>query len=106
MRDNAYKNPFVSGIHNPGVVGDYPRTLTELAMGQCSAELRRRPEWWQAVQNPDTVQEWTLEAENRTWTVSSAGQPSVEISLTTKQVQYLIDELAGYAKLRDQENRW
>ncbi|WP_199545801.1 DUF4246 domain-containing protein [Streptomyces sp. N35] len=65
-----------------------PRTLRELEMMQCSAQLRAKPGWFDKMNDPGIVAKWTREA--------------VAQGLTEAQVRYVLDELAYYAGLRDQ----
>ncbi|KAF5384857.1 hypothetical protein D9615_001043 [Tricholomella constricta] len=96
----GYRHPFIFGIHYLGGIGDYPRTLTELAMSEYSAELRRIPEWWKLYQDPNTRNEWYDLARERVWNIRTPST-SVEVKLSKAQIEYILDELAGYAALRD-----
>lgn len=104
-QSRGYRHPFVFGVHYFGGIGDYPRTVTDLAMGQCSAVLRQRPDWWTRFKDPAVRSEWTKEIRGRIWDVCT---PSVvsQVQLSEKQINYALDELAGYEKLRDPQGRW
>ncbi|MFE5709412.1 DUF4246 domain-containing protein [Streptomyces sp. NPDC056501] len=64
-----------------------PRTLRELEMMQCSAQLRAKPGWFDKMNDAGIVARWTREA--------------VAQGLTEAQVHYVLAELAHYAGLRD-----
>lgn len=99
----GYRHPFLFGIHYLGGVGDNPRTLSELAMSQFSAELRRKPEWWKSFQNQDARSSWAKEARKSLWNVRTPSS-SAEVQLSEKQIDYVLDELAGYKSLLDEAN--
>ncbi|NUV51393.1 DUF4246 domain-containing protein [Streptomyces coelicolor] len=65
-----------------------PRTLREIEMMQCSAQLRAKPRWFEKMRDAGIVARWAEEA-------SAQG-------LTEAQVRYVLDELAHYAALRDE----
>ncbi|MUT92876.1 DUF4246 domain-containing protein [Streptomyces sp. Z38] len=65
-----------------------PRTLREIEMMQCSAQLRAKPRWFEKMRDAGIVARWAEEA---------AAQ-----GLTEAQVRYVFDELAHYAALRDE----
>ncbi|MFJ7961004.1 DUF4246 domain-containing protein [Streptomyces sp. NPDC096319] len=64
-----------------------PRTLRELQMTQCSAQIRAKPRWFEKRDDAGIVARWTREA--------------IAQGLTEAQVRYVRDELAHYAALRD-----
>ncbi|RDB19509.1 hypothetical protein Hypma_013474 [Hypsizygus marmoreus] len=105
----GYRHPFVFGVHYLGGIGGiFPKDgmhyLVELAMCQYSAELRRTPEWWALFQNQDVREEWARWGCERVWKVRTPSEVR-DVQLSAKQVDYVLDELAGYAALRDPENR-
>ncbi|MGA5261867.1 DUF4246 domain-containing protein [Streptomyces griseoincarnatus] len=65
-----------------------PRTLREIEMMQCSAQLRAKPRWFDKMRDAGILARWAEEA-------SAQG-------LTEAQVRYVLDELAHYAALRDE----
>ncbi|MDT6985344.1 DUF4246 domain-containing protein [Streptomyces lusitanus] len=65
-----------------------PRTLREIEMMQCSAQLRAKPRWFEKMRDAGIVARWTEEA--------------VAQGLTEAQVRFVLDELAHYAALRDE----
>ncbi|KAG6872770.1 hypothetical protein C0995_006809 [Termitomyces sp. Mi166 len=90
----GYRHPFVFGIHFLGGVG---------AMSMLSAEIRRIPDWWNVRLDSDVRMEWAHMARERVWSVRTPSS-TVEIALSEKQIQYVLDELEGYAALYDHEN--
>ncbi|KAF9532096.1 hypothetical protein CPB83DRAFT_848337 [Crepidotus variabilis] len=100
----GYRHPFLFGIHYLGGVGDAPRTLVDLAMSQLSAEIRRSDNWWQARLLKDFRSHWTDEGLARIWRVKTPSSV-VDVKLSTRQVDYVLDELDGYATLRDEHTR-
>ncbi|WP_329191977.1 MULTISPECIES: DUF4246 domain-containing protein [unclassified Streptomyces] len=64
-----------------------PRTLRELQMMQCSAQLRAKPAWFDKMNDAEIAARWTREA--------------VAQGLTEAQVRYVLAELGYYAALRD-----
>lgn len=53
-----------------------------------SATLRNKPEWWRKASEPEIRAKWKVEA--------------VAQGLSEAQVEYALDELKGYAALRDE----
>ncbi|KAL5529747.1 hypothetical protein ACEPAG_5732 [Sanghuangporus baumii] len=99
-----------------------PRTLNELLMVKLSTSIRSKPEWWKKYKDPEIRTRWREEAlhtemawiESATMLVSldeapqhfTAGSRNEEdsvVKLSKKEVDYVLDELDGYAKLRDEE---
>ncbi|KAH8099797.1 hypothetical protein BXZ70DRAFT_894402 [Cristinia sonorae] len=99
----GYLHPFWDGSRFWYGVGEKPRTLTELGMCSLSAELRSVETWWMDRLDERTRAEWiSLHAGKRR--IVSAPCGPTEVLLDTQQVEYVIDELAGYASLRDEMN--
>ncbi|KAG2022748.1 hypothetical protein CC2G_000475 [Coprinopsis cinerea AmutBmut pab1-1] len=73
-------------------------------MSQFSAELRRKPEWWTRCYDVETQSVWAEEAVDRVWEVKIPSS-TTQITLSRKQIQYVLDELGGYAELRDEQNQ-
>ncbi|WP_151774765.1 DUF4246 domain-containing protein [Streptomyces abyssomicinicus] len=65
-----------------------PRTLRELQIMRCSAQIRAKPEWFTKRNDAAIVARWTREA--------------LAQGLTEAQMRYVLDELAHYAGLRDE----
>ncbi|KAI5121385.1 hypothetical protein M0805_001198 [Coniferiporia weirii] len=103
-----------------------PRTLAELLMVKLSASIRSKPEWWVKYKDPNIRSKWRGEAlatkmvwiERATmlvpyedaremfpdaviWNAYTFDESIVQ--LNEKQIEYVLDELDGYAKLRDEE---
>ncbi|KZV88675.1 hypothetical protein EXIGLDRAFT_839044 [Exidia glandulosa HHB12029] len=68
---------------------DEPRTLLELQMCALSSTLRAKPEWWRKYKDGQIRERWRQEA--------------LDQGLPQKQVDYVLDELAGYTAMRDEE---
>ncbi len=65
-----------------------PRTLRELEMIACSAQVRAKSGWFEKMHDASIVAKWTEEA--------------LAQGLTEAQVRYVLAELAHYAALRDE----
>ncbi|MEU0913322.1 DUF4246 domain-containing protein [Streptomyces althioticus] len=81
----AFPLPFVASQFSMFAT---PRTLREIEMMQCSAQLRAKPRWFEKMRDAGIVARWAGEAASQ--------------GLTEAQVRYVIDELAHYAALRDE----
>lgn len=91
-------------------------------MSQYSALLRRQPEWWTKYQDENVRVEWRKLAGLPCVSIVKTPSSFTEVTLSAKQVnplksfdplnpslwqvEYIIDELGGYAALRDEANRW
>ncbi|KAH9486402.1 hypothetical protein JR316_0000466 [Psilocybe cubensis] len=73
-------------------------------MSQFSAEIRRSHEWWVQYTEKEARKEWATSALERTWIVQTPSQQS-SVKLSQRQVDYVLDELEGYAALRDEHAR-
>ncbi|KAF9011092.1 hypothetical protein BDQ17DRAFT_1345457 [Cyathus striatus] len=73
-------------------------------MSMFSAEIRRKPEWWTSFQDQRIRLEWDNAAFERLWKVRTPSSVT-EVQLSQEQIHYVLDELAGYAALRDEANR-
>ncbi|TFK26686.1 hypothetical protein FA15DRAFT_667162 [Coprinopsis marcescibilis] len=100
----GYRHPFIVGSVFSGGVGDNPRTLVDLAMSQLSAQLRRKPEWWMWYSDEKERSLWAIEVSKLPLDVEIPAGIN-QVSLSSKQIHYVLDELDGYAKLRDQNNQ-
>ncbi|KAJ3575249.1 hypothetical protein NP233_g1217 [Leucocoprinus birnbaumii] len=103
--NKGYRHPFLFGIHYLGGVGDNPRTVTELAMCNYSALLRKQPEWWTKYRDETVRHEWRQLARLPSVSIVRTPSSTAEVELSEEQVEYVIDELAGYAALRDEANQ-
>ena len=93
-------------------------------MVKLSAAIRSKPTWWEKYKDPEIRARWKAEAlgskfvwiEAATMLVPFEGHEQymkdaqegitlddLIVILTEKQVEYVLDELDGYAKLRDEK---
>ncbi|KAG6849557.1 hypothetical protein H0H93_007505 [Arthromyces matolae] len=80
-----------------------PEALVELAMSNLSAEIRRIPNWRTLRLDPDTRMDWAQMAHDRVWHILTPSS-TVPVKLAENQIEYVLDELAGYAALYDHDN--
>jgi len=99
----GYLHPFWDGSRFWYGVGEKPRTIVELAMCRLSAELRSHEGWWKDRLDTRIQEEWCRLHVGRVRTVETPSGPK-DIALNIEQVKYVIDELAGYSALRDEDN--
>lgn len=100
--NRGYLHPFWNGGSGRYLygVGELPRTLTELAMCQLSATIRRTDGWWTKLNDPGWRCHWKSAARNASFSVrTSTGNTGTFLS--QKQIHYVLDELYGYLALRD-----
>ncbi|KAG2136506.1 uncharacterized protein EDB93DRAFT_781003 [Suillus bovinus] len=92
-------------INDPWVLQevDPARTVVDLAMSELSKCIRRRDDWWNLFKCPETRAQWAAEALVEPMTVRAPGR-NLKVWLTPNQVEYVLEELQGYANLRDAEN--
>lgn len=64
-------------------------------MQQLSYTLRSKPSWWTKYQDPEIRDKWKTEAMEQT---------IMGVKLSEAEVTYVLDELAGYEEMRDDEN--
>ncbi|KAF8601423.1 hypothetical protein BDV93DRAFT_524809 [Ceratobasidium sp. AG-I] len=81
---------FTTAMSGDGGVASI-KTLVELEMIRLSAALRRKPDWWIKFREEDILAKWRTEA------LAQAQQ------MKESHVDYVLQELDGYAKLRDEE---
>lgn len=97
-------HPFINGARVlQGVGVDPARTVVDLAMSELSRCLRRRDDWWILFKCPETRAQWAAEALVESMTVRTPSH-NIAVWLTPNQVEYVLEELQGYANLRDVEN--
>ncbi|GBE77342.1 hypothetical protein SCP_0102150 [Sparassis crispa] len=99
--DRGYLHPFQDGRQYLYGVGERPRTLLELAMCQLSAHIRSTKNWWKEYGDHQFRTRWAEEAAERSWTVRSPSGSTL-VTLSRRQINYVLDELDGYAALRDE----
>ncbi|KAJ3786695.1 hypothetical protein GGU10DRAFT_350982 [Lentinula aff. detonsa] len=98
---SGYRHPFIVGTYFLGGVGDNPRTLVDLAMSQFSWSIRSHSNWWQLCQTQSVRHDWAEDAIKKDWEVTTSSS-TVIVQLSERQIFYVLNELQGYALLRDQ----
>ncbi|EJD02430.1 uncharacterized protein FOMMEDRAFT_29447 [Fomitiporia mediterranea MF3/22] len=119
------KKPFPHVVDLSNYVLPPPRTLHELAMVKLSASIREKPNWWLKYTDPEIRARWRKEAQEMAlvwieratmlvpfedaskYITGDHGQGSIlnsTVTLTEKEVDYILDELDGYAKLREEQS--
>ncbi|PBK83540.1 hypothetical protein ARMGADRAFT_1137151 [Armillaria gallica] len=92
------RHPFLQrdgwGDEEEGV--DVPVPFNELTMCELSATIRDKPNWWEKCKDPAIRAKWKEEA--ATQTGSYECRP-----LQEDEIDYVLDELQGYAAARDPE---
>ncbi|KAG9088437.1 hypothetical protein FRC06_002031 [Ceratobasidium sp. 370] len=86
-------NAFGIAYHYPGgdlSVGE-AKPLVELEMTRLSAALREKPFWWTKFRDEEVLAKWRAEAIQQAQLMKAS------------HVDYVLKELDGYAKLRDEE---
>ncbi|CAA7268051.1 unnamed protein product [Cyclocybe aegerita] len=73
-------------------------------MLQFSVEIRRSPGWWKGRLDSGIRNAWFGSAVDRTWRVKTPSSHA-EVKLSARQIDYILDELEGYAALRDEKHR-
>ncbi|VDB86904.1 unnamed protein product [Peniophora sp. CBMAI 1063] len=91
----VYRHPFHEPSDDFDVrIEDRATPANERNMCALSAVLRSKPEWWTKFTDSTIRSRWKSEA-------IGAPVPYGEISLKKDEVEYVLDELAHYAALRD-----
>ncbi|KAG9100175.1 hypothetical protein FS749_016038 [Ceratobasidium sp. UAMH 11750] len=67
------------------------KPLVELEMTRLSAALRSKPSWWIKFRDQDVLAKWRAEALEKAEHMKES------------HVNYVLEELDGYSKLRDEE---
>ncbi|KAF7330975.1 hypothetical protein MVEN_02437600 [Mycena venus] len=75
--------------------GPQPRTLAELRMYGLSWAIRSKPNWQCKISDPSIVEKWRKEA------LDQQEGLRVERKLTPNMINFVLTELAGYARLTD-----
>ncbi|KAG8925533.1 hypothetical protein FRC02_009612 [Tulasnella sp. 418] len=73
--------------------GDRARTITAQRMSLLSYALRSKPSWWIKYKDPSIRSKWRKEA---------LEQVALDGKLTEAEVDYVLDELDGYERLREE----
>ncbi|KAJ7121240.1 hypothetical protein C8R43DRAFT_1033512 [Mycena crocata] len=77
--------------------GPEPRTLAELRMYALSWAIRSKPEWQRKMNDPMIFEKWRKEA------LDQQESLPLEEKMTSNMVNYVLTELAAYARLSDPE---
>ncbi|KAJ7122793.1 hypothetical protein C8R44DRAFT_621154 [Mycena epipterygia] len=97
----TFPSPFIAYAADvPGSRGEIcwgpePRTLAELRMYSLSWAIRSKPEWQRKITDPGIMNKWRKEALDQ-----QDGLP-LQQKLTPNMINYVLTELAGYARLSD-----
>ncbi|QRW06173.1 hypothetical protein RhiLY_05172 [Ceratobasidium sp. AG-Ba] len=75
-----------------GERGTPAKPLVELEMVELSRALRSKPSWWTKFRDPEILAKWRAEALEQTNLMKKS------------HIDYVLAELDGYAKLRDEES--
>ncbi|KAF7361404.1 hypothetical protein MSAN_01173500 [Mycena sanguinolenta] len=95
--------PYAEG-ENVDEWGPRPLTTFELTMCELSWALRSKPDWQRKAADPEIRNKWRQEALEQQAAVAAAAQhPAIAVRLTEKMVDYVLDELNGYAEIADSE---
>ncbi|KAJ7136136.1 hypothetical protein C8R44DRAFT_869805 [Mycena epipterygia] len=81
--------------------GPPPKTLVERMMYTLSWELRTKPEWQRKAKDPEIRAKWRQEALEQMKSMRTS--PTRANKLTEKMIDYVLDELDGYAEIADSE---
>ncbi|KAG8715459.1 hypothetical protein FRC08_010548 [Ceratobasidium sp. 394] len=86
-------NAFGTAHHYLGgdLVAGEAKPLVELEMTRLSAALREKPSWWTKFRDEDVLAKWRVEAIQQAQLMKAS------------HVDYVLKELDGYAKLRDED---
>ncbi|KAJ7747660.1 hypothetical protein DFH07DRAFT_576284 [Mycena maculata] len=98
----VFPSPFVEYVDR-GDAGWYPawgpqpRTLAELRMRQFSWFLRSKPDWCSVLSRPVVLEQW------RNTALEYHPALTADNRLSPNMINYVLGELAGYTKIRDDE---
>lgn len=70
--------------------------LSDLRLQEISYALRCKPSWWTKYKNPEILAKWRAELLDHESTVEENER------LKEKEIDYVLAELAGYDKMRDE----
>ncbi|KAJ6516508.1 hypothetical protein C8R45DRAFT_890199 [Mycena sanguinolenta] len=93
--------PYAVATHlarDPIAWGPQPRTLAELRMYALSWAIRSKPEWQRKMADPAIMNKWRKEA------LDQQADLRVEERLTANMVNFVLTELAAYARLSDPDS--
>ncbi|KAJ7688952.1 hypothetical protein B0H17DRAFT_645604 [Mycena rosella] len=95
-----------AGIYGEDQWGPNPLTLFELAMYELSWALRSKPEWQRKAADPELRAKWRQEALEQVAAANAdedSDEDTNECLLSEKMIDYVLAELADYAKIADKE---
>ncbi|KAF9644280.1 hypothetical protein BDM02DRAFT_3150579 [Thelephora ganbajun] len=91
-----YAIPF--DIHEDTDQGKHhPKTIVEMRMCAMSHAIREKPRWWEKIKDTEIMARWRKEA------LEQQVPSPRHRKLTDVMIDYVLDELHGYAALRDEE---
>ncbi|KAJ7650812.1 hypothetical protein FB45DRAFT_974535 [Roridomyces roridus] len=90
-----HKDPHHGTFNEPVFGCHYPRPLADLRMCRLSSHIRQKPRWWEKMLNPNIRSKWIQEAKEQQQHLTHGER------LTDEMLDYVMDELDGYAELRD-----
>jgi hypothetical protein len=96
---HAYPHPFIiTDFDDTGEFDelDLPRPLLELKMCMMSNEIREKERWWEKMKNEEIKAKWKQEVEE-----SEKEEDNFRLRLSEKMINYVLQELEGYAAIRD-----
>ncbi|KAF9014470.1 hypothetical protein BDZ89DRAFT_995158 [Hymenopellis radicata] len=101
---DSYPHPFLvaesDNFRTPREWGDAPRSIVELQMCALSAAIRDKPDWQKKMKNLEILAKWREEALEQ-----HPDEEDLEAwKLTVEMIDYVLQELEGYARIRDAEN--
>lgn len=85
-------------VDGPRQGKEHPRTIVELKMCALSNRIREKPDWWEKIKDEAIVGKWREEALEQ-----GEDEENPEWSFTPEMANYVLEELQGYADLRDPE---
>ena len=80
-----FPHPFIEGSYGEG---SKPKSQLELNLMRLSASIRSKPDWYEKIKTESICSKWRQEALEQS-------------SLTEKQIDYVLDELEYYDKIRE-----
>ncbi|KAF9779803.1 hypothetical protein BJ322DRAFT_1166963 [Thelephora terrestris] len=100
LPEDGFNHPFQESECDvgPRQGKEHPRTIVELRMCALSNRIREKPDWWEKMEDEIIVEKWREEALQQ---AGDDGNP--EWKLTPGMVNYVLEELRGYADLRESE---
>ncbi|KAJ7688951.1 hypothetical protein B0H17DRAFT_1331910 [Mycena rosella] len=94
---------YCEGLYGAEHWGPNPLTLFELSMHKLSWALRSKPEWQRKAADPRIRAKWRQEALAQMVAAGSDATAPKKGLLSEKMIDYILAELAGYAKIADNE---